>query len=354
MATADYLSAADLKAALSGGLLNEDVRQQVYNLGKGIPTPFTDLAGSGTFKNSYSEWTQDDPQDVDLNNAVIDGADAGAPDDAVGTRSGNHAQISDKVASSTQRAENVSSIGNVGSLAYQTAMRTNDLRRDIEAIALTGQASVADNGDSTAGKSAGFSAVCVSNDSLGTSGTATGFNTSTKVVAVVVAGESRALTLAMIRTAVEAIYNKGGNPSVLMSRPPVTKAIGTFLLSSSGAPYRAAPTANVSGTAPANQTAQGYVDVIVTDFGVTLKIVPNRLQQTYQSVDSPEVASADVFLIDPDYVELAYLYGYKVEDLAKLGLSNRKQITTDWMLRVLREDAHAVIRDIDGTQAVTA
>lgn len=355
MATADYLSAADLKAALSGGLLNEDVRQQVYDLSKGINTPFTDMVGEGSYTNSYSEWTQDDAQAVDPTNAVVDGADASGNDAAVGTRLGNHAQISQKVVAVSERGEAVDSIGAVGTIEYQTAMRTNDLRRDIEAIATGRQASVADNGDSTAGKTAGFSAVCVANDSHGTGGSATGFNTTTKVVAAPAAGDARGLIFSDIRDQVEAVFNRGGNPSVLMSTPKVTKAIGTFLLSSSGAPYRAAPTANLNGTGGAeSQTAQGFVETIVTDFGVTLKIVPNRLQQTYVSADSPEVAVADAFLIDPDYVELAYLYGYKVSDLAKLGLSIRKQVSSDWMLKVLRQDAQAVIRDIDPTVAVAA
>jgi hypothetical protein len=349
MATSDYLSAADLKAALSGGLLNEDVRQQVYNLGKGINTPFTDMVGSGSFSNSYSEWTQDDPAAVNTANAVVDGADAGAPNDAVGTRSGNHAQISQKVVSDTNRGKGVSSIGNVGSIEYQTAMRMNDLRRDIEAIALSGQASIADNGDAVAGKSAGFDAFISTNTDLGATGTRLGFNTTTKVIAAAADGTKRALSFADIRTQVENIYNLGGNPSVLMGRPVVTKALGTFLFSSGGDPYRAQPTANISGSGSGvDQTAQGYVDVIVTDFGVTLKIIPNRLQQVTAT------ATSSVFLIDPDYIELAYLYGYKVEDLAKLGLSNRKQISTDWMLRVLREDAQAVIGDIDEALAVTA
>lgn len=349
MATSDYLSAADLKAALAGGLLNEDVRQQVYNLGKGINTPFTDMIGSGSFSNSYSEWTLDDPQAVDTANAVVDGADAGTPDDAIGTRVGNHAQISVKVVSDTNRGKGVDSIGNVGSIEYQTAMRMNDLRRDIEAIALTGQASVADDGASTAGQSAGFDAWLSTNNDLGATGTRAGFQTGTKLVSAAGAGTKRALSFDTIRDQVEAIYNVGGNPSVLMGRPVVTKALNTFLFSSSGDPYRATPTANVNGSGSGvDQTAQGYVDVIVTDFGVTLKIIPNRLQQTTAT------ATSSVFIIDPDHVELAYLYGYKVEDLAKLGLSNRKQISTDWMLRVLREDAHAVIADIDEALAVTA
>ena len=235
------------------------------------------------------------------------------------------------------------------------AKKTNELRRDIEAILLTGQASVADNGDSTAGKTAGLAAWIETNASHGSGGSSGGFNTSTKVVDAPTNGEAQGLTMDGIRTQVENCYTAGSNPTVLTSVPAVTKAIGTFLLSSSGAPYRAAPTANVSGTSPAAQTAQGYVDVIVTDFNVTLKIVPNRLQQQYDDATTGTAISvADVFIVDPEFVCLSYLYGYKVEDLAKLGLSDRKQVSTDWMTKVFREDAHAIIRQVNPATAVAA
>lgn len=354
-APADYLDAADLKAALAGGLLNEDVLQQVYNLDKGIRTEFTDMVGTDSFSNSYSEWINDDHAAPDINNAVVSGSDASTVTATTATRVGNHAQISQKAVAITTRGEKVDSIGGTGSSAYNVAKKTNELRRDIEAIALGNQASVADDNNTTAGKTAGFGAWIESNYQGGTNSVAGGFNTGTKVVDAPTIGEAQTLAMSQIRTGIESCYNAAANPSVLMSVPAVTKAIGSFLLSSAGAPFRAAPTANISGDGMGTgQTAQGYVDVIVSDFNVTLKIVPNRLQQQYDSTDSTPVSVADVFLIDPEFAALSYLYGYQVTDLAKLGLSDRKQVSTDWMTKVYREDAHAKIAEIDPTQAMTA
>jgi hypothetical protein len=84
---------------------------------------------------------------------------------------------------------------------------------------------VMDNGDNVAGQSAGLGAWITTNKDLGTGGTATGFNTGTKLVAAQVAGGERGLTWTMIRTQISNVYKLGGNPSVLMSVPDVTKSL---------------------------------------------------------------------------------------------------------------------------------
>ena len=349
------LDAADLAAALSApGLIREDVIDTVYNLDEGIPTRFTDLVRSDSFAHVYSEWTEDDLNAPDLDNAVVDGADATGNDTKLGKRVGNRAQISDKVVQISTVAEEVNTIGSVGKMAYQTAKRLMDLRRDVEAIALGRQGSVADNGDSTAGRTAGLAAWIKTNTDFGQDGAAGGFDSGDKEVDAPTAGEARALTWEGVRTQIENVYNKGGNPSVLMSVPGVIKRINSFLFSSNGAPYRAEPTANVSGTSGASQTAQGYISVVLSDFGVELALADNRLQQVYDSADSPTVDVADVFLLDPAFVGLSYLYGYRQDPLAKQGHSERKLISTCWMTKCFREDAHAMIADVDPTQAVVA
>lgn len=352
-APSQYLDAADLKAALAGGLLNEDVRQQVYNLDKDIPTPFTDMVGTDSHSNPYSEWNTDDYAAPNTNNAVVSGSDSAGNKASVGARVGNHSQISTWEVQVTTRGEAVDSVGDQGTMAYQTAKGTNQLRRDIEAIALTNQASIADDNNTQEGRTGAFGAWLKSNDFNGAGGSSGGFNTGTKVVDAPTPGTSRALTMALLRDGVEGSYTAGGQVTTAMSVPKVIKGLVTFLMSSAGEPFRAKPVANVSGNAPTDQTAQGWIEVIKTDFGFVLKLVPNRLQPTY-GIGSPAAPEADLFLIDPRHVALSYLYGYKVDPLAKLGLSERKLISADWMVKVFREDAHAVIRAINTTAPVTA
>jgi hypothetical protein len=354
-APADYWDTNDLKSIAAGGLVNEDVMQKIWDISK-IPLPFTDRIGSDTCKNSYTEWTQDELGDPDLTNAVVSGADASGNDAAGGARVGNHCQNSVKVVAVTERAQSTDNIGRRDELAYQLMMRQQELRRDVEAIALSPQASVADNNNATAGKAGGFDAWIATNASVGaTPGAVGGFNTSTKVVDAPVAGDGRALTMTLVKAAIEQCYLTNGDPTVLMSVPQITKRLNTFILANPTSASIATPTANVQGSGGGvNQTAQGYVNVLVTDFGTSLEIVPNRLQQVYDSGDDVAVDVATVFLIDTARVALSYLKNYVAHPLAKLGLSERKQLSVDWTVKVYVEKAHATIRDIIPTSAVTA
>jgi hypothetical protein len=349
-APADYLDTVDLKAVAAGGLVREDVLDKIFDISE-IPTPFLDMARSDTCKNSYTEWTEDELAAPDTDNAVVSGSDASGASAASGARVGNHTQISTKVVSVTERAQNTNQIGRSDELAYNTMRKMQELRRDVEAICLSPQASVADDNNTTPGRSGGLAAWIATNSYHGSGGSAGGFNNSTKVVDAPTAGDGRALTWEMVADAIEAVYTLGGNTTALTSVPALTKRLGRYLFST---PYAAAPTADVNGTTPTNQTSQGYIDMFRTDFGFTMKIVPNRLQQVYDSGDTEPVDVCDVFLIDPEHVGVGYLHSYKVEPLAKLGLSHRRLLSVDWTLKCYLERAHAVIRDIIPTSAVTS
>lgn len=351
------LDVADLKAALAApGLIAEDVVDTVYNLSEGIPTPFTDtVRDGGSFSNLYSEWTQDDVDlTPDMSNAVVDGATAAGNDTAYGLRIGNHAQLSDKVVRVSDASDDVSSFGSVGTMAYQTAKRLIDLRNNVEALAVSRQASVQDNGQLVPGVSGGLGAFIKTNTDYGTNGQAGGFDTATKLVDAPAPGEARALTWSNVRARLLEVYSKGGFPSVLMTVPGVIMAINSFLFSDAGKPYRATPTANVQGTTPATQTAQGYISVVLSDFGIALTLQDNRWQQTYDSDDTVAVQVADVFILDPRYAGIATLSGYQQKMLGPVGHSEEKLLKVHWMLKIFREDAHANIADIDPTLAVTA
>jgi hypothetical protein len=167
MATADYWSSADLKAIDFGGLINEDVMQQIMDISS-ISLPFTSSFGSGSVKNSYYEWTIDELADPDTTNAKVDGQDTESLNDAKGgSRVGNHAQISTKNVIVTTRARQSDSIGTSDELAKQVMRRNEELRRDVEAIMLTEQGSQADDGDTTPGLSAGLSAWLETNTNFG-------------------------------------------------------------------------------------------------------------------------------------------------------------------------------------------
>jgi hypothetical protein len=355
-APADYLDAADLKNVLSGGLVREDVLNDIFDISD-IGTPFLDMIGSDGFTNPYSEWTEDKLVAPSLTNAAISGKDVASTENdatvANALRVGNHAQISTKEIMVTTRGQATNNIGRSDEMGFQTARRLQELRRDVEAIALSGQASVADDNNVTAGKSAGLGAWIKTNLSSGAGGSSPGFQTGTKLVSAQVPGEGRGLTMTLLSAQIENVYNLGGNTTVLMSVPGVTKRLAQYLFTT---PYAAKPTQNVDGTGSGvNQTSQGFIDAFKTDFGFYMQLVPNRLQQLYADAAGGVAQNvANVYGIDPRYLRLSTLYGWKVDALGKIGLQDRKLASVDWMLKVLLERAHFNIADINPTTAVVA
>lgn len=344
MSTAN-LDSADLKAVTRGGLIREDVMNKIWDISK-IPLPFTDMVGTESTTNEYKEWTTDELAAPDVTNAVVDGSDASGNDTKTGARVGNHCQISDKIVRVSYRADASNIIGRAKELSYQLMRRQQELRRDVEAIALFNQASVADNGDAVAGKAGGLPSWLETNSINGTAG---GFNPATGLTVARTPGVKAALTEKDIRDAMESVYQEGGNPTKMMSIPSVIRKFSEYLFSSSA---RVATLMSDQGKSTEQATALGSVNVFVTDFG-TLTMIPNRLQQKHK--DSGGVDDvADVFILDPEYLSLCYLEGYRTETLAKTGLAENRQMCVDWTLIVNTEKAHAIIGDIDPTAAVTA
>jgi len=228
--------------------------------------------------------------------------------------------------------------------------RQQELRRDVDAIALVNQASVSDDGNTIAGKAGGLPTWLVTTTSNGAgAGANGGFNSSTGLTVARTAGTNRALTETMVRDSVQGVYQQGGDPTRMLSIPGIIRKFSEYLFTSSA---RVATLMSDQGKSTEQAAALGSVNVFVTDFG-TLTLVPDRLQQKYKD-SGGSVDCATVFIVDPTYLALSYLKGYRTEDLAKIGLSERKQMSVDWTLIVNTEKSHALIGDINPLLAVTA
>lgn len=343
MTTAN-LDSADLKAVDYQGLINEDVMQQIWDISN-IPLPFTDAVGSDTTGNSYTSWTTDQLGDPALGGWIVDGADSDQNDSATGARIGNHCGILTREVQVSSRADASDTIGTSSELSYQIMMRQKELRRNVEANALHIQGSVEDDGNTTAGQPAGLATMMTAFDT-GSGATAGSFSAGEWTG--VVAGTKTALTETMIRDAAQEAWESGANPGKLMSVPSVCRKLSEYMFSSSA--RIATLTGETNNNGPA--TAMGSVNVFLTDFGVTMDFVPNRIQQTYADVGASDQVAA-VFLYDPSYVRMTYLEGYRVESLAKTGLSEKRLMAVDWTVKMLEPDSGRVLLDIDPTAAVT-
>lgn len=344
------LDSYNLKSALVNGLINEDVMAKIWDISK-IPLPFTDMIGTDSHGNEYYEWTQDSLATPITDNKTVDGADVTQNDTNTGTRVGNHSQTAVKNVQVSTRAIESDTIGRANELSYQVMMRQQELKRDCEAQMLSNKPSVAGT-DTVAGQSGGLDAWLETNVGEPASGYSDGgYNTSTGVVDAATHGTKEALTEKKVRDVAESIYNEGGNPTVFMAVPKVIRAFSEYLFTSSA--RIATLTAETNQNGPA--TGVGSINIFITDFGVTLDLIPNRLQRNTSDGGSPVAdAQSTAFLIDPMHVRQSFLHAPRVEPLAKTGLSEKRLMSVDYTLVVTTEKAHGKIPAIDNTLAVTA
>ena len=325
----------DLKGIETGGFINEDVMQKIWDVSK-IPLPFTDMVGSNRHKNSYFEWVKDKLREPNVNNAEVDGADAANFVAETGERVGNHSQISVECIATSHRADASDTIGYAKQLAYELTKGQQNVRRDVEAIALFNQGS--DPGTSTSpGKTGGLPSWI---ETTVMNGTAGGYDHGTGKTTEATPGAAAPLSFQDVKDAVMGVYKQGAESTTLMSSPEVISSLSTYLF---GNDARIANLHADQGKSSEKATALGSVNVVVTDFG-TLRLVANRLQPK-------DAAGTDfVFILDPEYLSLSYLEGYRTDTLAKTGLSEKREISVDWGLRVHCEEAQAMICGIDGSQ----
>lgn len=349
------LTAVDLTDVNLDGLIREDVMEQIFDISR-IPLPFTDSVGTASHSNTYFSWTVDQLPTPVTTGQQVDGADVSQDDTASGKRMGNHSEIRVKEVDVSTRAQEVRTIGFANSLAYQITRRQQDLRRDVEATALSNNASVVAEA-AVAGVTAGLAAwLTGSADVLGNAPASPNviragdgldggwYDTAAdSLVAASTPGTPEALTETDLRDIMQAVYEKGGEPSMLMTTPAVKRKISEYLFTSSA---RIATNISQGGAGASMREASGAFDVFLTDFG-TLRLVPNRLQPAY------DTGNDYVFILDPSYIEMSYLQGYRVEPLAKTGLSDKRMMSVDWGLKVLNFDALGGRADVDPTAAVT-
>lgn len=343
-ATSQYLSSADLKAVDDGGLIREDVMEQIWDISK-IPLPYTDMVGSDGCDNAYFEWTTDKLADPETGGWAVDGADSDQNDSATGERIGNHCGILRKEVQVTGRARASDTIGRGDELSYQVMMRQRELRRNVEANALGIQGSQEDDGDTIPGIPAGLAAMITQWD---TGSGATGGGFAAKAWTEITPGAAPVgLTETMLRDALQDAYEGGADISVLMSVPGAIRKLSEYMFTSSS--RIATLTRETQGIGPAD--AIGAVNVFVSDFGSVIKFVDNRIQRPYNVADTGDGCA--VYLLDPAYARLTFLRGYRVENLAKAGDADKRMMLVDFSNRVMNPDAHRVLLDIDPAADVT-
>ena len=304
----------------------EDLQDKIYMVSL-EKTPVVSSIRRFTATQRLHEWQRDSLATPNKDNAVIEGDDrTGTPLTAT-SRVANTVQLFDKVAVVSGTQEKTKSAGRGSEMKYQISKKMVELKRDIEAMILSDNVAVAGN-SSTARKSAGLGAMVYTNISHGGAG-ATPAHTSGLATTAQTAGTNRAFTETLLKTVSQATYTVSGEFPSLISLTPSHK--GTFSAFAGIAANRYQVAKGKQGV------IVGGADVYMGDFG-ELIAVPNYVQATANATTA--------FVLNPEYMGIAYLGGFKSEPLAKTGHTEKELVSAEACLVVTSETAQAAIKNL--------
>lgn len=304
-------------------------------------TPFMSLIGRKAVKSVHPEWQTDALESIDLSNNQAEGAEFVINSVSPTTRVGNYCQISHKTLSVTRTQDGADKAGRQSEMAYQVAKKSTALKRDMEAILMSNQASSAGTGGgATNRKLGGMRAWLTSNDSIDGGGASGGFNSGTGVVDAASNGSQRAFTKTIMDAVILSTYNNGGNPTTWMVSPYVKTVFSGFMDGSDVAAFRYA-------AKNGSNTIVAAADMYLSDFG-ELAVVPNR-----QMAIAGATIARNAFLIDPKMASVGIFDDIKIEKLAKTGDGESRALVCEFSLIVNNEKAHGVAADLYGLSAST-
>jgi hypothetical protein len=288
-------------------------------------TPFMTAIGKGTASSTHPEWVTVDLAAAVDTNCEIEGNDVSADAMTEGVRLSNYTAISDKVAQVSSTRENADEVGDLNRMSKQVALKTQELKRDIEKQLLSNKVGVAGSA-SVARQSASFPSFLQTNVSRGASGvnpvlsgTTTGYPTTAAVD-----GTARALTETILKAVIALVWASGSDPSLVFCGSANKQLISAF--TGNATTFREMTSRKIVAA----------VDVYVSDFG-ELQIVPSRLMRT-----------RDVLIVDPSKVEIAYFQKMQQTPLAKTGHSEKRMVFCEYCCRVTNERAHGIAADTGG------
>lgn len=263
------------------------------------------------------EW-QLDSLEAATTNKVVEGDDAAYLTAAAPTRVGNYTQIARKTFIISGTLEAVKKAGRKSEVARQAMKKMRELKRDMEKALVGNQGSSA-GADATPRSCGGMEAWIASTanggNALIATTTASGASTAafaTGVVAAPVDGSTTgALSLTIFNQALQEAWADGGDPRIILVGPTQKTAIDAF---------SSIATRFVNIDRKAEAVIHGAANVYVSDYG-THTVILHRYMRT-----------SVVLCLDPDYWATAFLRRPKMEELAKTGDGEKRQLIAEFTL----------------------
>jgi len=307
----------------TGAGIAEDFQDIIYDISP-EDTPLLSMAKKSSAGQTYHQW-QTDVLAAAATNAQLEGDDASYATLAATTVLGNYTQISRKTVNISNTYDVVKKYGRKSEVAYQLMKAGKELKRDMEYALVRNQASSA-GGAGTARSSAGIESWIAGNSVKATAAsTATTPGFSSGTVAAPTDGTAGTFVEADLKSALEAAWIDGGEPTTILMSSKNKKLFSAFA-------GIAEKRHMVNGTSEAIITAAA--DVYVSDYGNhTVKL--DRFMRDNA-----------VLCLDPQYVGVASLRPITKEELAKTGDSTKYLMTAEYTLVVNNPDAHAKVQGV--------
>ena len=292
----------------------EDLANVIYNISP-TETPFMSSIGTGSASGTKHEW-QTDSLAAAAANLVIEGDDSPSRALIATSRVLNYTQISTKPVVVTGTQEVVNKAGVSSEMAYQIAKAGKELKRDME-LDMTGKQEAAAGSSGTGRASRAYESWITTNELHGATGSTSG-------AGAVVDGTQRVLTESLLKSNLKSCYDEGGNPDLLL--------VGSF---------NKQKVSGFTGNSTRMDMAEdrslvATIDVYVSDFG-EVRVVADRILRS---------SGRTALVVDTEMWEVAYLRPFGVQDLAKTGDAEKKQLLVEYTLVAKNEAANGKIADL--------
>lgn len=279
----------------------EDVSDVITNISP-TKTPFQTSIGSESAHNIVYQWQEDSLMAVS-SSPQVEGANAPTATWQATVMRNNTTQIFNAVAQTSGTTDAIETYGRDKEMAYQLALRSAELKRNLEWAFIGTRQTQTAGADGTARQFAGFQQQLDSTvqESVGAS------------------GSPAALTETALLNLAQTLYNDGADPTTLMVKPADGLKVAAF---QTGATGREVFIAN------GETKVTNVVDVYRNPFG-TFKVVLNRF-----IAGGPMGGSqSDALLYDPAMWKKVVLRNWFRETLAKTGDFTQVQIVGEFGLK---------------------
>ena len=294
------------------GPTNEDLEQMIYDISP-MDTVFLSNIKKSKAKSTVHEWLTDTLVAAAAN-AKVEGDVFTAVARTAPQRLKNYCQIARKDIEVTGTANAVDNAGMSKLMAYFTSRAAKEIKRDMEVGLLNDAPATDDNVSTTARVSAGAESWIYYPNHINTNGTTTSTTTAPAsgfALSAVTHGSATAFVETGLKAMLQQAWSCGGETDVILCGPTIYNTISLF----TGIATRFR---NVES----RQQAQiiGAADVYVSAFG-THKIMLSRYAR-----------ATTVFCFDMKTWGVAYLRPFQIEDIAKVGDSDRKMLLAEYTL----------------------